>query len=1372
MGDKRTFDTQFATESDTVEVEDFDRGSVGNQQLVNQNVDITDGSEKNDLMKMNESKTTLKTKESKSDVGDKPQDESFKVFTPQIGAILISNTILHSQEGVPLKMLITSASSNKKDESTDSGQIKKDVLDSLKRINIPWSYQEERNKREKNLQKEFDKKNKPVPLPEKVVGRLLIQEESKNWYKIDLYGEEGFVEKRSVKIDSFDWLNKSHVKDVGEETIKSDKKKQLDESLKKRETDKIENEEKGSKPSEYKTKLLTFSKLSLGITSDEKKLKEAKEDFEKKLKKQKSQKEKSTQAKSEFTEKIIKLTDELKKKITSYNEINQYIKTEREKLLTNEEKTIIKEYKIQILDEKENKETDDLDPDKIIKDIENKVFMSTMEFKFYEESKKQEKIIALEKKLEEPELDEKKKATTRDEIKKIKSPVPNTKPEDFARKEILLFADGKRSTAEIDSASAKALLHYLMKIKTLTKEEESGLFNLMIQYFNSNARIDEVFGYDGNLINPGEFLKKFPKLEFILPSSIIRDKLSKNKEEYKKDKKSFRKENLYPNKNFSIKEFREKKRARKTEFHEKKEEIKAPRKNLKEKSGLIKDKYKTDKKELKKRNLSKKDYKSDLGDRKKEFKQSKKDLREEKQQNPGFIRGLWQKSRKDTAYNSIKEKLGNVSQNRADNQKVVKEVRDEKFKKKSDLSLRTADEQTLVFYGLLHTDPDFYLNAYELEHLRRTEGDSEKVKLKAIQFYEEYFKGRPNLNFGVLGNAKYDGDVNQFYESVVLPGLLFTAFPPEFYENQIPSKPSEIKDAELRFWHKDYFDRFENKNESLEEKSKSENIISGVTSNIPKDELDVNWQQIIQKHPGNYWEAYDLKNQLKDEDVDLDEKKQQLYSFYLLYEKEFGEKGFSTEEELWAAWKGDPKNFFTQIFPKEYVENGELISPTKIYMDFFNALKDGVLKTIVKESGVEYVGNDFEKRFEDFLKANYKWLTPTAVLGLVGSDLFSKESNIFKSVPTEWGVVAGLVNTFLPLNKTFIDYKRSTPLGEYQRNVQHKLRFSNLPYGKDGISSTDSNVPGRSAEFKPEDENSTANYQSIFAKDQKKMIPSFYAAGQYDLLNNRTKNGITVNETKFSAKAFGQYFTLLNSKLIDRDENDPQTYSLISQMYPFLQQEMYKNFDLQSLSSLANLTDRENTDAFLNAMPDSPMFNYGLGLSYNQTFLKNFGISSSLNFAAVNAIPKLNEFNPLNLLSGSLGTTFKADLRRYWKLDAGLNYNFAHTSDLSPDPNATNQDAIKGIGQQHFLSGSFKIGNGFCEFSGSFRNDLMKGEDASSYSFKFNLNQFADIPTGTFSAYIMVDKRPAQVGMQIPSMWLIGGGLVFHLGNILPNQPR
>src|SRR5690606_2047741 len=138
--------------------------------------------------------------------------------------------------------------------------------------------------------------------------------------------------------------------------------------------------------------------------------------------------------KENYIEDIQGRTKSLKEKIATYNSLNQFIKQEREKLLTPEEKAIVKEYKIKILDEQEDKKTDHHDAEVIIKDIENKVLMTPDAFKQYEEGKKQQKLNKLEKELEDPELDDKEKAQKQEEIKKINNPTPGTKPEDFAKK--------------------------------------------------------------------------------------------------------------------------------------------------------------------------------------------------------------------------------------------------------------------------------------------------------------------------------------------------------------------------------------------------------------------------------------------------------------------------------------------------------------------------------------------------------------------------------------------------------------------------------------------------------------------------------------------------------------------------------------------------------------------------------------------------------------------------------------------------------------------------------------------------------------------------------------------------------------------------
>lgn len=1355
MADKRTFDAQFSTEPEATGVENFETGSFGNDQRLNGG---TDSSVNSDLEMLNRMNDPLKI----SDNGNRPQDESFKVFTPQLTGLLISDTILYSAERLALKRLITKQERNEP-VNKEKGEL--EILNFFNQVNTPWSYQDAVTEREKNKERDFYTKNSYDTLPQEVVGRVMIKEESKNWYKIEFGSTEGFIEKKQIQINTTDWLKKSHQKETGDETIKSEKKKELDERLKKEETKKISEEQKKSKQSEYKNKLIELSKLNRRIASDEKLLKEVKEEFEKNLKKKKGDKEKVDKVISKFTEEILLLTQELKKNIRTYNETNQFIKREREKLLTEEEKSIVKEYKIKILDERENKKTDHLNPEEIIKDIENKVLMDSDAFKHYQEGKKQQKINQLEKKLENQELEETEKEKIQHEIKKINNPAPTTKPEDIARREIRLLAESdtpmKKSAEE-----EKALLYYLMKVSELDKDEKRGLYNYMITNLKLDSDINKVFGYDGDKIHPETFSNKFPDLAFTLPSDLIREKLSENKKAFKKDKKALRK------KKYSFTERRDRKRKLKSDFLESKNEIKAPQKSIREKSGRIKNEFKSDKKKLKKEELPKKDYKSKLGERKDEFKNSRRDLREEKRENPGFLRGLWQKSRKDTAYNSILERLGYMSANRKENQGNIKRVRDNQSKKKSDLSLRTADEQTLMFFGLLYANKDFYLNAYELEYLRRIEGDSEKVMAKAIRFYEAYFKGRPNLNFGILGNAKYDDDVSQFYEKVVLPGLLFTAFPPKYYQNGVPSKPSEVRDDELRFWHKDYFDRLEHKSESLQGASKFTSQIAGGISNTPNDKFNLSWGQFTQNHPVNYWEAYDLQKQLQDESLSIDKKQQQLYEFYKLYESNFGSNSFATKEELWETWKGNPTQFFTQIFPKEYVSDGKLVSPVKIYQDFFEVLKSAVLETVKKESGIESIGDYAGERAKEHFEKNYLAYGIPPLLGLIGSDIFSKDSNVFKSVPQELGLLPSYFTAFVPINKTLIDYNRTTALGENQNSIQHKLRFSNQPFGKNGIVPTYPNVPGRSGELKPQDPNNPSNYQQMFTTDPKKTALGLYTALHYNLSTSSQKNAKTQNATRLSGTAFAHLTPSIQKKIDERTENEPQTYSLISQMYPLIQQKTYATFDYKQPWSMASLTGREKTDTFLNSIPDSPMFNYGFGLSYDQKFAKKFGISTALNYAGVNAFSTMNKFNQLNLWSGKFGTSFNADLKKYWKLTSNVNYNFAYTPDLTPDPNATNQDALKGIGQQHVLSGNLTIGNDFCEFSGAFTNDLMKGEGASTYKFKFSLNQLADIPKGTFSAQVMVEKRPAINSMQIPSMWIIGGGLVFQLGNILPNQPK
>lgn len=1351
MADKRTFDAQFSTESEATGVENFETGSFGNDQRLNGG---TDSSVNSDLEMLNRMNDPLKI----SDNDNRPQDESFKVFTPQLTGLLISDTILYSAERLALKRLITKQERNEP-VNKEKGEL--EILNFFNQVNTPWSYQDAVTEREKN----FYTKNSYDTLPQEVVGRVIIKEESKNWYKIEFGSTEGFIEKKQIQINTTDWLKKSHQKETGDETIKSEKKKELDERLKKEETKKISEEQKKSKQSEYKNKLIELSKLNRRIASDEKLLKEVKEEFEKKLKKKKGDKEKVDKVISKFTEEILLLTQELKKNIRTYNETNQFIKREREKLLTEEEKSIVKEYKIKILDERENKKTDHLNPEEIIKDIENKVLMDSDAFKHYQEGKKQQKINQLEKKLENQELEETEKEKIQEEIKKINSPAPTTKPEDIARKEIRLLAESdtpmKKSAEE-----EKALLYYLMKVSELDKDEKRGLYNYMITNLKLDSDINEVFGYDGDKINPETFSNKFPDLAFTLPSDLIREKLSKDRESYKREKKELRK------KKYSFTERRDRKRKLKSDFLESKNEIKAPQKSIREKSGRIKNEFKSDKKKLKEKKGSKKEYKSKLSERKAAYKNSKRNIREEKRENPGFLRGLWQKSRKDTAYNSILKRLGYLSTNRKENQGNIKRVRDNQSKKKSDLSLRTADKEMIAFIGLLDLSPNFYPDAYELEHLRRTEGDSEKVMAKAIRFYEAYFKGRPAITSGFY-NVAFDEDPSLFYELIILPGLLFTAFPAKYYQNGIPSKPSEVRDDELRFWHKDDFDRVEEKSESLVKNLsilKAESI--NVVSNISTDKLDLDWLKFLQMHPYQYLQAYELQKKLADENIPLAEKQEQLYTFYQLYEPKFKDNGFANKEALWEKWNGNPSSFFKQIFPSQYIKDNELVSPTQVYMDLWEALKVGLLETVKAESGIETIGDYVGEKAKGHFEKNYLAYGTPLLLGLIGSDIFSKDSNVFKSVPQELGLLPSYFTAFVPINKTLIDYNRTTALGENQNTIQHKLRFSNQPFGKNGIKPTYPNVPGRSAELKPQDPNNPSNYQQMFTTDPKKTALGIYTALQYNLNASSGKRTSTKNETRFSATAFTHLTPSIQKKIAERAENEPQTYSLISQMYPLVQQGTYSTFNHKQPWSIVNLTGREKTDAFLNSIPDSPMFNYGFGLSYDQKFAENFGISTALNYAGVNALSTMNEFDQLNLWSGKFGTSFNADLKKYWKLTSNVNYNFAYTPDLTPDPNATNQDALKGIGQQHVLSGNLTIGNGSCEFSGAFTNDLMKGEEASTYKFTFSLNQLADIPKGTFSAQVMVEKRPAINSMQIPSMWIIGGGLVFQLGNILPNQPK
>ena len=80
---------------------------------------------------------------------------------------------------------------------------------------------------------------------------------------------------------------------------------------------------------------------------------------------------------------------------------------------------------------------------------------------------------------------------------------------------------------------------------------------------------------------------------------------------------------------------------------------------------------------------------------------------------------MWQKSRKDATYASEKKRLEHLNSHRTENQGVVKMVRDNKSKKLSIDAINAADKQTAAFWGFIEGHPNFYLDAYELESLRR-----------------------------------------------------------------------------------------------------------------------------------------------------------------------------------------------------------------------------------------------------------------------------------------------------------------------------------------------------------------------------------------------------------------------------------------------------------------------------------------------------------------------------------------------------------------------------------------------------------------------------------------------------------------------------
>ncbi len=1366
MADERVFDPQPSQETEGVAVQDFGTGSFANSQFSNgstgQSGPNVNGASLKDVGAQSAPENA--SKENNPAVKDKPRDESFKVFTPEIPGCLVSDAVLYSVEKAPLKSLITGEKKNEKKIS--SNEFISQTISLFSGVSVPWSYQDEANRIEKQKEQDFNAKYLP-PLPEQVVGRLTIKEESKNWYKIAFDGGEGYVKKEHIDIESLEWLTKSHQKETGDETIKAERKKVIDKKLREQEASQINKEEKTTKGSELKRKIFQFSRLSLKITTEERKLKEAKEVFEKRLKKR-EKKDKNVDEffrRSHYTEAIHELTAALKKDIPEYNRLNQWIKSERMNLLSAEEKAIVKEYKLKILDEQEDKKTDDLDPEVITRDIENKALLDEGAFKQYEEGKKQQKIKKLEEELENPTLDDKEKAAKQEEIKKINNPVPGTKPEDFARKEILLYADGTNQTP-LGLPEKKALLHYLLKVSELTEEEKRGLFNFMVQFFDDVTEINEVFGYDGDKIDPKAFTEKFSDLEFTMPSDLVRDQLNENKKTYKKERKTRRKASN------SLKERRAWRRNLKVDFKKKRKVIKAPRKNLKEQSKENRQKFRADKRKNRKNKRADENYVDKRSTIKSEFKNKRESIREEKRKNPVLLRGLWQKSRKDATYASEKKRLEHLNSHRTENQGVVKMVRDNKSKKLSIDAINAADKQTAAFWGFIEGHPNFYLDAYELESLRRTEGDTEKLQVKSIRFYETYFKGNSKSDFGYQ-TALFDFDPNIFYRMVVLSGLLFKTFPAKYYQNNVPSRPSEVQDDFLRFFYADDFARFGQKDESLEENNNVKGQIGNVISNVDPAKLDQDWFKFTQQHPGNYLEAYELEQFLKKDGVSDPAKKEKLYAFYLHYDERFKKKGygFANKEALWAKWNGNPTTFFKDLYPAEYFnDKNELLPPTQVYMDLWDAIKKGGEETLKEYLAEKMLTKYAGDKAGDFGKKNLLPLSLTGVSALVLSDLLSEDSNVFKTSLGELSVLSGYLMAFAPFNKTILDYKRTDNWGDSQSFIQHKLRVSNQPFGDKGISPVYPDPPGRSGEFKL-DPNTSANYPGMFEKDEKKTPLNSYAAFQYDFLKNRTENSKLMNQTSVSAGGFGQFFPAMGKK----PGGDKKDYSMLAQGFPMIWQNNFdlntKDETLKTFFTLANLTGQQENQNYLNSTFDKSVFNYGANLSVVHQPSKYLGMNASVNYAGVNAVRGINDLKKMDLWSGQVGIAFNANPVGYLSVNANLNYNWAYTNDLTPNPTANNQDAMNGIGQQHVLSGNVTIGNGFWEFRGSFSDDLMRSNDATSFSLRFSLNQIADIPKGTFSAQVFMDKHAAIASMDIPSLMFGGVKLIFHLKNVLPHQP-
>jgi hypothetical protein len=530
--------------------------------------------------------------------------------------------------------------------------------------------------------------------------------------------------------------------------------------------------------------------------------------------------------------------------------------------------------------------------------------------------------------------------------------------------------------------------------------------------------------------------------------------------------------------------------------------------------------------------------------------------------------------------------------------------------------------------------------------------------------------------------------------------------------------------------------------------------------------LNVDWFKFIQEHPGNYLQAYELEKFLDKEGVTVSEKQEQLFAFYKLYEKQFNKGGvaFANKEALWAKWSGDPTTFFKVLYPAEYFKDDKLVPPTQVYMDLWDAIKKGGENTLKEKIAYKPLTDYLGEKAGNYFKKNYLAYGIPAISAAIGSDVFFKDSKLFKSFPEELlGIAPAYFTAFAPLNKTLIDYKRTTLWGTNQSSIEHKLRGSNQPFGDKGIAPTYPSPPGASG---------FPNYSPMTEKDPEKMPPSFYGAFKYDFLRKRIENAQLMNQTTLSAMGFGQFFTPMGTKLGE----DKKTYSLLTQGYPLIRQ---NNFDFsldkdQTLAdlSIAKITGRKENEAYLNSMSDYPVFNYGAGLSVAHRPSKNVELSTSLNYAGINTIPGMNNLKKMDLWSGKTGISINANPIGYWKVNANLNYDWAYTNDLTPNPNAASQDAVNGIGQQHVLSGNLTIGNGLCEFTGSFSDDLMKGKDATTFSLRFSVNQFADIPKGTFSAQVFMDKRAAIPDMQIPSMLFGGVKLVFQLGNILPHQPK